>query len=183
MDTLRILRAEIRRCKVNNENLVREQERQAKVSVVILQSISDLQRQKHNELGANHKVNESLSRQRKQEERTDGLDGSRSKKRHMLSSEDTIRGGTPLSTLERRISTHGQHAGATTRRHHHYRRRREKEQIPEDLKKAKPLTFDGEVKKSEDIEGSLLGMKKLFRVQLLKEHDEKRGYLHLEGKV
>lgn len=53
----------------------------------------------------------------------------------------------------------------------------------EDFKKAKPPTFDGEVKKLEDVEGSLLGMKKFFRVQLLKEHDKNVATLILKGKL
>jgi len=48
--------------------------------------------------------------------------------------------------------------------HHHYHpyRRNEKKYFPDEFKKGKPLTFDGELEKLEDAEAWLFGMKKFF---------------------
>jgi len=50
--------------------------------------------------------------------------------------------------------------------HHRYHpyRRSDKGYFPDEFKKAKPPTFDGEMKKSQDVEAWLLGMNKFFRL-------------------
>jgi len=128
--------------------MLREQGRKVEENVVILQIISELQRKNQYDLGASHRVRKISLGQGKQEERIDGADGSKSRKRHRLASEDTMRGGTPLSTSKGCKITHGQHSNASTKRHNHHRIRREKEHMPKEFKNAKPPTFDGEVKKA-----------------------------------
>jgi len=54
-------------------------------------------------------------------------------------------------------------------RHHDYHRchpyrRSDRGYLLDDFKKAKPLTFDGEMKKPQDAEAWLLDMRKLFRL-------------------
>jgi hypothetical protein len=44
------------------------------------------------------------------------------------------------------------------------KRKRSKNHDPEELKKSKPPSFDGEIKKGEEVEAWLLGLKKYFRV-------------------
>ena len=64
----------------------------------------------------------------KKEQNTNGLDESRSRKRHKLTSEDTVKGGALLDTPEKSTSTHEQQYQETHQRHHHHHlgKRREK---------------------------------------------------------
>lgn len=55
MNKLRILRDEIRSCKVENEMMVKAEERQVEVNSSILQSFSYLKRKDQHELGASHR--------------------------------------------------------------------------------------------------------------------------------
>lgn len=55
MDTLISLRVELRIYKEDNVNIVRSVDKQEEVNEVILQSLSDMQRQILHELGANYK--------------------------------------------------------------------------------------------------------------------------------
>ena len=61
---------------------------------------------------------------------------------------------------------YGHHSSSSSKRHHynhhrhhHYRR---KEYLPEEFKKVRPPTFDGDIKKLEDAQAWLLRMKKFF---------------------
>jgi len=47
---------------------------------------------------------------------------------------------------------------------YHLYKRSDWEYFPDEFKKEKPPKFDGEMKKSKDVEAWLLGMKKLFRL-------------------
>jgi len=67
---------------------------------------------------------------------------------------DIVRGGRLLDTLVRRTYMYGHHSSSSSKRHHynhhrhhHYRR---KEYLPEEFKKVRPPTFDGDIKKLED---------------------------------
>jgi hypothetical protein len=48
-ETVRSLMVELQSCKVDNERMMKEQEKQTEINVVLLQSLSDLQRQMHHE--------------------------------------------------------------------------------------------------------------------------------------
>ena len=69
-------------CRDDNNRFVREQERKVEVNAAIVQILSNLQRQKQHELGSSHKVRQRSPAQGRQEERIDGVYGSRPKKRH-----------------------------------------------------------------------------------------------------
>ena len=47
--TVRSLMVELQRCKDDNERMMKEQEKQTEINVVLLQSLSDQQRQMHHE--------------------------------------------------------------------------------------------------------------------------------------
>jgi len=78
------------------------------------------------------------------------------------------RGGRSIDILDRRTSIYGHHSSSSSKRHHHSHHHNHPysrgEYFLEDVKKVKSPTFDGEMKKSEDAEAWLLGMKKLFRL-------------------
>lgn len=48
--------------------------------------------------------------------------------------------------------------------HHHHLKSEEKENMPEELEKENSPTFDGDVKKDEDVEAWLLVMNNFFRI-------------------
>lgn len=101
-----------------------------------------------------------------QEEKTNGAYGNRSHGEYKSDTEDMIRDGRFLDTPDRRGDRHGYYSSYGPNRtydHHHYHpyRRSEKGYFLDDLKKEKPPTFDGEMKKLED-EAWLFGLKKFF---------------------
>ena len=52
--TVRSLMVELQSCKVDNERLIKEQEKQMKINAVFLQSLSDIQRQLYHGPNTNH---------------------------------------------------------------------------------------------------------------------------------
>ena len=102
---------------------------------------------------------------------------------------DTIRGGKSLDAHERMGSTHRYYSSSNSERHHHYHycqhpyRGSEKKYFPKEFKKSKPPTFDGEMKKSKDVEAWFLGMKKFFRLHdYSKNMKAKINYLQSQRK-
>ena len=91
-----------------------------------------------------------------QEEKTNEAYGSKYWFGYRLDRGDTVKGGRSLYTPDRRTSMYGHHSSLSSRRHnhslHHHHPYRRGEYSPEEFKKVKPLTFDGEMKKSEDAE-------------------------------
>lgn len=70
-------------------------------------------------------------------ERTNGENESKSRKRHMMSSENTMKGGTLLSTPENNLSNHEhKYENFDRMQHHchhylcHHGKRREREYVP-----------------------------------------------------
>jgi hypothetical protein len=49
-ETVRSLMVELQSCKADNERLIKEQEKQMEINAVLLQSLSDIQRQLHMDL-------------------------------------------------------------------------------------------------------------------------------------
>jgi hypothetical protein len=52
--TVRILKSELESCKDDNERLIKEQEKQTKINAVLLQILSDIQRQLQNDPTTSH---------------------------------------------------------------------------------------------------------------------------------
>lgn len=83
---------------------------------------------------------------------------------------------------------YGHHSSSSSRMHYHHRHchhpYRMSEYLPEELKKFKPPTFDGEMKKSEYAKAWLLGMNKFFRLHNYSESmKSKISTLSLKGKA
>ena len=103
---------------------------------------------------------------------TNGAYGSRYLGRHRLDRSDIVRDGRLLDTPNRRgnelrhYSSFGSNRHHDHHDHHHYHpyRRNDRGYLPNEFKKEKPPTFDGDVKKSEDVEAWILGMNKLFEL-------------------
>ena len=141
----------------SQERLAKAQEKQVEVNAMILQSLSDLKRQGQQRISYG------------QEEGKNGAYGSRSHGGHMLDRDDTIKGVRWMDTPDRRGSGYGFYFSSGSKRHHghqcyHTYRRSEKRYLLDEFKKAKPPTFDGELKKLEDSKAWLLGMKKFLKL-------------------
>lgn len=85
----------------------------------------------------------------------------------MSDRDDRVRDGIFLDTLDRRGNGHGFYSSSGPDMYHghhryHSHRRSDKGYFSDEFKKAKPPKFVGQLKKSEDVEAWLLGMKKLF---------------------
>lgn len=89
------------------------------------------------------------------EDKTNGCYGSRSPSRHRLDISDLIKDGMLLDTLDRRGNEYKYYSSSSSSRHygrHHYHpyMANERGYFPYELKKEKPPTFDGDVKKLRD---------------------------------
>lgn len=87
----------------------------------------------------------------------------------MSDRDDTIRDGKLLDTLDKRGDGHRFYSSFGSNRHydrHNYHPfgRSDKEYFPDEFKKSKSPTFDGDLKNSEDEKAWLLGMNKLFEL-------------------
>lgn len=120
IDSLRILRDEIRRFKANNERVGRAQERLVEINSVILQIFSDSQRQRQSKVRTNHRDIKNLCQS---EENTNKVDGIISRKKPRKVSEHMDLGGEHLSTLGGRARTHvpfsRKSSSSATQRYHH----------------------------------------------------------------
>ena len=101
---------------------------------------------------------------------TNGAYGSRFHGGHKLDRDDMVRDGIFFDTLKRRRDRHSYYSSYNSDRHYdHHRyhpyRRSDRGYFPDEFKKAKPPTFDGEMNKSQDAKAWFLGMKKFFRLQ------------------
>ena len=118
-----------------NERLVKAQEEQNQLNAGMSQSLTDIQRRMNSE----HRAIKS--------------EGSRSgaRRRKMYSS------GSSNSKGPTGVSSSSSHRNKKKRHYQNNSR--------DEFKKAKPPTFDGEVKNDQEVESWLLGMRKYFQVQ------------------
>jgi len=100
-----------------------------------------------------------------------------------------MRDGGLLDTLDRRRDGYMYYSSSGSNRHHdrhryHPYKRNDRGYFPDDFKKAKPPTFDGDVKKLEDAEAWILGMNKLFELHEYTDNMKARvAIFSLKGKV
>lgn len=156
-DTLRILNEEIRSCKEDNDRIIQSkekiskaQERQAKVNVIILESLSDLQREGQQQISYGN------------EEKTNEAYGTMSHGGNESDRDDMVIDDRSLDTLDRRGNGYELYSSFGLDRYHgHHRyhpyKRSDKGYLLNEFKKAKPPTFDGELNKLRDGEAWLLG--------------------------
>jgi hypothetical protein len=167
--------------------LIKDQENNNEINAVLLQSLSDIQRQLQHGPATSHvdihqnKQNPSPPKIQKHgpesghTKRSTSRKAQHGAKRHSLedSSEDTDHSKEYSSG---KASSHSQ----TTRK----KRKHSKSHDPEEFKKAKPPTFDGEIKRGEEAEVWLLGLKKYFRIHDYSENLKARiAILNLNGKA
>jgi hypothetical protein len=170
-EIMRILMVELQSCKADNERMMKEQEKQTEINAVLLQSLSDLQRQMQHEPEMQNHGRVSGHTER-----------STSRKVHP-------RGKGPVldDSTEKEA---GDSEGSSSSRTSSYSQKKQKKQNNskshkfEEFKKAKPPSFDGEIKKGEEAETWLLGLKKYFRVHDFSENLKARVVtFNLNGKA
>jgi hypothetical protein len=139
VETVRSLMVELQSCKADNERMMKEQEKQIEINAVLLQSLSDLQRQMQHEPETQKHGHISGHTERRT-----------SKKVHP-------RGKGPVSSDSSEKEA-GDLEGSSSSRTSSYSRKKQKKQKPskgqklKELRKAKPPSFDGEIKKGEEAE-------------------------------
>jgi hypothetical protein len=148
---------ELQSCKADNERMMKEQEKKTEINAVLLQSLSDLQRQMQHEpeMQRHDHVNGHTER-------------STSRKVHHRG-----KGPVPYDSTEKEA---GDSEGSSSSRTSSYFQREQKKQKTskghkfEEFRKAKPPSFDDEIKKGEEAEAWLLGLKKYFRIHDFSEN-------------
>jgi hypothetical protein len=170
-ETVRSLMVELQSCKADNERMMKEQEKQTEINAVLLQSLSDLQRQMQREPKMQNRGHVSGHTER-----------STSRKVHPRG-----KGPVPDDSTEKEFSDS---EGSSSSRISSYSRRKQKKQKTskshkfEEFRKAEPPSFDGEIKKGEEAEAWLLGLKKYFRVHDFSDNLKARvATFNLNGKA
>jgi hypothetical protein len=169
--TVRNLMVELQSCKVDNERMMKEQEKQTEINAVLLQSLSDLQRKMQHE----------------SEMQKHGHISGHTERRTSRKVHPRVKGPVPDDSSEKEV---GDSEGSSSNRNGSYSRRKQKKQKTskghkfEEFRKAKPPSFNGEIKKGEEAEAWLLGLKKYFRFHDFSENLKARvATLNLNGKA
>jgi hypothetical protein len=169
-ETVRSLMVELQSCKADNERMMKEQEKQTEINAVLLQSLSNLQRQmQHEPEMQNHGCISGHTEK------------STSRKVHLR--------GKGLVSDDSTKKEFGDSEGSSSSKTSSYSQRKQKKQKTskshkfEEFKKVKPPSFDDEIKKGEEVEAWLLGLKKYFRVHDFSENLKARvATFNLNGK-
>ena len=133
--TMRSLRVEMQSYREYNEILVKAQEEQNQLNAAMLQSLTDIQRKMNSE------------------DRIENLEGSKNNARR--------RKRSPSESYDSEGST----GDLSSSSHENQRKRHYQNHSRDEFKKARPLTFNGEIKNGQEAEAWLLGMRKYFQVQ------------------
>jgi hypothetical protein len=186
-ETIKSLKAELQSFKDDKERMIKKKEKQTKINTVLLQSLSDIWRQLQNEPGTSHvdRRHKKRSQSPPETQKHDSISD--------LTRRSTVKkvqpGGRGHSSVESsgmesdnfegsyssRASSHSQRKGT--------RQKCSKTHGPEEFKKSKPPFFDREIKKGEEAESWLLGLKKYFRVHEYFENLKARiAIFNLNGK-
>jgi hypothetical protein len=138
-DTVRSLMVELQSCKDDNERMMKEQEKQTEINAILLQSLSDLQRQMQHEPEVQKHGHISGHTER-----------STSKKVHP-------RGKGQAADESSGKEASGSEGSSSNKTSPCTRRRQKKRKFSKghkfkEFRKAKPPSFDGEIKKGEEVE-------------------------------
>jgi hypothetical protein len=156
-ETVRSLMVELQSCKADNERMMKEQEKQTEINAMLLQSLSNLQREMQHEPEVQKHGRISGHTER-----------STSRKVHPRG-----KGPVPDDSREKEV---GDSEGSSNSRTSSYSPRKQKKQKTskshkfEEFRKAKPPSFNSEIKKGEEVEAWLLGLKKYFKVHDFSEN-------------
>jgi hypothetical protein len=171
--TVRSLMEELQSFKVDNERLIKEQEKKIEINAILLQIMSDIQRQLQHGPTANNvdrhqsKKTHSPPEIQKHGPKNSNTRRSTSKKaqhgakRHANVKDSSEEYSSEGADNSKELSSSETSSHSQRRRN---RRKHSKSHDPQEFKKYKPPTFDGEIKKGEEVEVWLFVLKKYFRV-------------------
>ena len=131
--TMKSLRVDMQSYKADNERLVKAQEEQNQLNVAMLQSLTDIQR----------RMNSGDQTVRPQRSKS----STRRRKRYPSGSSDS----------------EGSTSGSSSSSHKNEKKRHYQNHSCDEFKKARPPTFNGEIKNGQETEAWLLGMRKYFQ--------------------
>jgi hypothetical protein len=170
-ETVRSRMVELQRCKADNERMMKEQEKQIEINAVLLQSLFDLQRQMQHEPETQKHGHISGHTER-----------STSKK--------VFPRGKGQASDDSSEKQDGDLEGSSSSRTSSYSLKKQKKQNPfkgqkfKEFRKSKPPSFDDEIKKGEEAEAWLLGLKKYFRIHDFSENMKAQvATFNLNGKA
>ena len=133
--TMRSLRVEMQSHREDNERLVKSIEEQNQLNVAMLQILIDIQRQMNFE---------------DQTVRPKGSKSIARRRKRYPSGSSNSKGST---------------SGSSSSSHENKRKRCYQNHSRDKFKKARPPTFNGEIKNTQEVEAWILGMRKYFQVQ------------------
>jgi hypothetical protein len=167
-ETVRSLMVELQRYKDDNERLIKEKEKKTKINAILLQSLSDIQRQLQHGPNTSH----TNQRQTKRSRSPPGMQKHGPLSGH--TGRSTLRKVHPRDKGQASNDSSGKETGdsegsSSSKTSSYFRRKRKKRNHSKnhnlkEFKRAKPPSFDGEIKKGGEVEAWLLGLKKYFRV-------------------
>jgi hypothetical protein len=186
--TVRSLKEELQSYKDENERMIKEKEKKKEINAFLVQSLSYIQRKlqhgptdshvdmRHTKKNPSPPEIQKLGPESGHIGRRTSNKSQHAAKRHSMEyscSEDTDKSNKSSSG---KTSSHSQ-----TRRN---KRKHPKSCDPEEFKKSKPPTFNGEIKKREEVEVWILGLKKYFRIHDYSENLKARiAIFNLNGKA
>jgi hypothetical protein len=147
--------------------LIKEKEKKTEINAVLLQSLSDIQRQlQHGPTTSHVDRHHTKKTQSPPEIQKNGPESGHTRR---STSKKAQHGAKRHSSEESSGEETDNSKESSIRKIVHSQRKRKKRKHskrhdPEEFKKAKPPTFDGEIKKGEEVEVWLLGLKKYLRV-------------------
>jgi hypothetical protein len=168
VDTVRSIMAELQSCKADNERLIKEKEKQTEIDAVLLHSLFDIQRQLQYGPDTSHVDRRQTKRSKSPPEiRKCGLLSGHTGK----STSRKVHPGDRGQALDDSSGNEtGDSKGSSSSRTSSHSRRKQKKRKHskihnlEEFKKAKPPSFNGEIKRGEEAKAWLLGLKNYFRV-------------------
>jgi hypothetical protein len=186
-ETVRSLMEELQSYKADNERMIKDHEKQTEINAVLLQSLSDIQRTLQHGLVASHvDMHHTKKTPSPPEIQKHGLESGHTKRRTSRKAQD----GAKRQSLECPSKDTGnskEYSSGKTSFHFQTRgkkRKHSKSHDPEEFKKAKPPTFNGEIKKGEEAKFCLLGLKKYFKVHDYSKNFKARiAIFNLNGKA
>jgi hypothetical protein len=187
-ETVRSLMVELQSCKADNERLIKEKEKKMEINAVLLQRLSDIQRQLQHGPDTSHvDQRQTKKSQSPPEIQKRGLLSGHTRKSTSKKVHPRDKGKASDDSFGKET---GDSEGYSSSRTSSYSRRKWKKRNHsknhnlEEFKKAKPPSFDDEIKKGEEAEAWLLGLNKYFRVHDFSENLKARvATFNLNGKA
>jgi hypothetical protein len=167
-ETVRILMAQLKSYKANNERLINKKEKKTEINAIPLQSLSDIQRQlQHGPTASHVDKNHTKKTPSPPEIQKHGPGSGHTGRSTSRKAQHGVKRHSP-ECLSEDTENSKEYSSGKTSSHSHMRgkkRKHSKSHDPEEFKKAKPPTFDGDIKKGEEAKVWLLDLKKYFIVQ------------------